>query len=287
MVLLTFDDGIVTTNYQKYEELLTVTNPNGCGTRATFFVSGDNTDMTMVKKVADKGHEIASHSVSHSQPAAWSPQQWDQEIEGMRIRLADGTGKNLSEIVGARAPFLSIGGDAQYSMMQDRGFLYDSSMFGGSYVEDASPPLWPFTLQYPPAPSEAMCDQERCPQGSYPGLWEVPLIRQYTVNGVPCSMTDDCNPASRANTPASIADVVAFLKKNFQRHFSRNRAPFMISLHSTWFDNVPASLQGLQQFMRELSATQDVWQVSVTQMLDWVRNPKPVDRLHELPSWKC
>lgn len=286
MVLLTFDDAIVSTNYYKYTQLFNKTllsNPNGCGTRATFFVSGDYTDFGLVSRLAQDGHELASHTISHGQPAYWTKDKWDQEIGGMRRLLAQATGRTDSQIAGMRAPYLSLGGEAQYSMLQDRGFLYDSSMYGGSLTEGFTPPLWPFTLKYPVRPSQAVCDQERCPRNSYPGVWEVPLIRQYKMDGTSCAMTDACD----LGRTATQEDVMAYLRKNFQRHYTRNRAPFMISLHSYWFDNVPASLLGLQQFLAELSNTPDVWQVTVTQMLDWVRNPTQIDRLQELPSWQC
>ena len=183
-----------------------------------------------------------------------------------------------------RSPYLQLGGESQFSMLQNRHFLYDSSMIGGAIHEDSSPPLWPFTLGYPPGSSSTVCDQSRCPARAYPQLWEVPLLRQYIPgSGQPCSMTDSC-PLGRG---ASKDDVVRFLRHNFYRHYDRNRAPFMISLHATWFVNVPESFQGLQEFLREISLKPDVWQVTVSQMLDWVRHPLPLSRVGDIPSWQC
>nr|KAG5696926.1 hypothetical protein BaRGS_015890 [Batillaria attramentaria] len=289
MVLLTFDDGIVSSNFIKYNQLFpadqqaALKNPNGCRTVATFFVSGDYTDMGLVKTLSDRGNEMASHSISHGQPGWWDRAAWDQEIQGMRKRLGQATGRGVSEIRGMRSPYLVLGGETQFSMLQDNGFLYDSSMYGGSLVEDEASPLWPFTLKYPPMTSQAVCDQPNCPARSYPQIWEVPLVRQYTLTGAACSMTDGCNLGSSP----SKKDVVAYLRKNFNRHYTRNRSPFMISLHSYWFGNVQNSFQGLKEFLAELSGMPDVWQVSVSQMLDWVRNPLPMDRLDELTSWQC
>nr|KAG5696927.1 hypothetical protein BaRGS_015891 [Batillaria attramentaria] len=289
IVLLTFDDGINEYNFIKYDQLFpadqqaALKNPNGCRTGATFFVSGDNTDMELVKALHERGNEMASHSITHGVPSEWSRAQWEQEMEGMRERLAQGIGQNVSEIRGMRAPYLLIGSEPQYAMLEEDGFLYDSSMYGGSYVEDDTAPLWPFTLKYPPASSEAVCDQPKCPARSYPHVWEVPLVRQYSLDGLPCAMTDECT----TDPGLTEEDVLAFLWKNFDRHYTRNRSPFMISLHPTWFDNVQNSLQGLKEFLTELSGMPDVWQVSVGQMLDWVRNPLPMDRLDELKSWQC
>nr|KAG5692576.1 hypothetical protein BaRGS_024136 [Batillaria attramentaria] len=168
MVMLTFDDGVHDHNYHYYSQLGlldywnpdSLTNPNGCPARATFFVSGDHTNMDLV--------------------------------------------------VGMRAPYLVLGGDDQYSMLKDRGFLYDSSMNGGSLDQD---PIWPFTLDFPPTPRA--CDSEWCPAGSYPRLWEVPIV-----------------------------------------------------------------LEALHEFLHVLSGMNDVWLVTMTQMLDWVRGYKKAS-----PHW--
>ena len=46
-----------------------------------------------------------------------------------------------NSVLGLRAPLLKIGGNAQFKMMEENGFLYDSSM--------AAPlgrkPIWPYT----------------------------------------------------------------------------------------------------------------------------------------------
>ncbi|XP_070196152.1 chitin deacetylase 1-like isoform X2 [Littorina saxatilis] len=291
MVMLTFDDAVNYNNWHYYQGLFptaerdALRNPNGCRTTATFFLADPNdTVMTMVKTLADKGNEMGSHSQTHSAPAAWSRQDWDIQMQGMRQRVAVATGIPQDKIVGMRAPFLQLGGEEQFSVLQERGFLYDSSMFGGggNVHNTHTPPLWPFTLHFPPTPSRQVCDQERCPQRSYPRLWEVPITEQFTSTGRACTMTDGC-----LGHDASVDDVVNFLRHNFNRHYLNNKAPFMISLHATWFDDVPNSYAGLKEFLREISLRRDVWQVTLTQMLDWVRHPVPFSRANEIPSWRC
>ena len=292
MVLLTFDDAVKAEDFHYFDGLFPADygaagkNPNGCRAAATFFVSGSGTDTELLGRLAARGSEVASHSHTHSAPSQWSRADWDWEMQGMRLELARGLGLSLDQIAGTRAPFLQLGGDDQFSVLRDRGFLYDSSMFGdgpGPEADDSAAPLWPFTLEFPPSPSPEVCDQPGCPSGSYPGLWEVPLIGHYTPGGEPCTMTDGCPLGS----DASKEDVVAFLRHNFQRHYRRNRAPFMISLHATWFHEVAESYAGLGEFLRQISQDADVWQVTVSQMLDWVRHPLPLSRVGEIPSWQC
>ncbi|XP_076462471.1 chitin deacetylase 7-like [Babylonia areolata] len=292
MILFTIDDEITANTFPYYQEIFPakspMRNPNGCRATATFFVSDIRSDMSMVKTLVERGNEVASHSLTHelSYKHAWSPAVWDQQIQGMRQLLAQGTGLPVTQIRGMRAPNLQLGGDVQYSMLKARGFLYDSSMYGGTLEkEDDGPPLWPFTLDYPPyLPTiHAVCDQSDCPTRGYPQLWEVPLVRLYTLDGRSCAMTDVCPLKEDANT----TEIVAFLRHNFLRHYTRNRAPFMISIHPRWFTRVPSSYPALKQFLRNITQEPDVWQVTLTQMLDWVRDPKPLSRLHELPSWQC
>ncbi|KAK7477511.1 hypothetical protein BaRGS_00031196 [Batillaria attramentaria] len=287
MVMLTFDDGVHDHNYHYYSQLGlldywnpdSLTNPNGCPARATFFVSGDHTNMDLVRRLSEWGNEMASHTLTHGDPLEeeWDKSRWEEEVEGMRERLARAIGS--SKVVGMRAPYLVLGGDDQYSMLKDRGFLYDSSMNGGSLDQD---PIWPFTLDFPPTPRA--CDSEWCPAGSYPRLWEVPIVYHFTHWGEDCPMADACDLGGQNATKQ---DVLDFLWFNFNRSYQRNRAPYMVCVHATWFLNTRGSLEALHEFLHVLSGMNDVWLVTMTQMLDWVRRPLPLYRLHELTSWQC
>lgn len=292
MVMVTFDDDVNANNGGYYDGLYpdnvsqALKNPNSCRTTGTFFVSNMWTDFQKVAALVGKGNEAASHSLDHSSPSGWNYAAWVAQIEGQRQNFVQATGLPASKFPGMRAPYLELGGETQFSMLQSYRFAYDSSMLGGSFSNDGAPPVWPFTLDYPPPSSIAMCDQGRCPAHSYPGLWEVPIVRQYTLSGTPCSMTDDCG-WNGIPTTATKTQVMNHLRHNFNRHFLTNRSPFMISLHATWFSNIPSSYEALRDFLREINAKPEVWQISVAQMLDWMRNPKPLSRLSELPSWQC
>lgn len=292
MVILTFDDDINSINSHYYEGLYpdnatqALKNPNGCRTTGTFYVSNGWTDFKTVASLVSKGNEAASHSKDHSSPSGWDYNAWVNQMEGQRQNLVQETGLPASKFPGMRAPFLELGGDVQFSMLRNYKFTYDSSMLGGSYTDDRTAPVYPFTLDYPPRASTAMCDQGNCPTSSYPGLWEVPIVRQYTPSGTPCSMTDDCG-LNGIPSSATKAEVMAYLRHNFNRHFLTNRSPYMISLHATWFTKIPSSYEALRDFLREINAKPEVWQISVVQMLDWMQNPKPLSEASNIPSWKC
>ena len=57
MIIFTMDGGINVNNLQIYKDVFDgVKNPNGCPVKTTFYVSGDNTDYTMVQERFRKGN---------------------------------------------------------------------------------------------------------------------------------------------------------------------------------------------------------------------------------------
>lgn len=123
-MLLTFDDSVNDLNKNLYRDLFEKgrKNPNGCPISATFYVSHEWTDYSQVQNLAADGHEIASHSVSHSFGEQYSQKKWDREINGQREILAAYGGVKLSEVRGMRAPFLAIGGNNMFKMLHDSNF---------------------------------------------------------------------------------------------------------------------------------------------------------------------
>jgi hypothetical protein len=125
---------------------------------------------------------------------------WRAEITDMREMLVKYAHVAKEDIVGIRAPFLEIGGDQQWTMMQEDGFLYDSSMpsleYGYTNLENGR---WPHSFDYR---STMDCVIPPCPTCSYPGIWSQPILdledawTEANANtpdqGEPCSMLDSC-----------------------------------------------------------------------------------------------
>ena len=62
-------------------------NPNGCPIHGTFYVSHEYTNYAMVHKLANLGHEIAVHSITHRTPESWweknaTIEDWFDEMVG-------------------------------------------------------------------------------------------------------------------------------------------------------------------------------------------------------------
>ncbi|XP_017954338.1 uncharacterized protein LOC108649798 isoform X4 [Drosophila navojoa] len=276
IVLITFDDAINTINIDLYNELLnneTRKNPNGCPWRATFYISHEWTDYAMVQDMYSDGHEMASHTVSHSFGEQFSQKKWTREIAGQREILAAYGGVKLSDVRGMRAPFLSVGGNKMYKMLYDSNFTYDSSM----PVYENRPPSWPYTLDYKIFHD---CMIPPCPTRSYPGVWQVPMVMWQDLNGGRCSMGDACS------NPSDADGVTKMIMKNFERHYTTNRAPFGLFYHAAWFTQ-PHHKEGFIKFLDAINAMPDVWIVTNWQALQWVRDPTPTSRINSFQPFQC
>nr|XP_036669292.1 uncharacterized protein LOC108004970 isoform X11 [Drosophila suzukii] len=276
IVLMTFDDAVSTINIDLYEELFSNEsrkNPNGCPLRGTFYLSHEWTDYGMVQDLYSQGHEMASHTVSHSFGEQFSQKKWTREIAGQREILAAYGGVKLSDVRGMRAPFLSVGGNKMYKMLYDSNFTYDSSM----PVYENRPPSWPYTLDYKIFHD---CMIPPCPTRSYPGVWQVPMVMWQDLNGGRCSMGDACS------NPSDADGVTKMIMKNFERHYTTNRAPFGLFYHAAWFTQ-PHHKEGFIKFLDAINAMQDVWIITNWQALQWVRDPTPTSRINSFQPFQC
>ncbi|XP_075969190.1 chitin deacetylase-like 5 isoform X2 [Anticarsia gemmatalis] len=275
MVLITFDDAVNDLNKMYYEEIFERgrKNPNGCPITGTFYVSHEWTDYSQVQNLYADGHEFGSHTVSHSFGEQFSQKKWYREVGGQREILAAYGGVKLEDVRGMRAPFLSVGGNKMFKMLYDANFTYDSSL----PVYENRPPSWPYTLDYKLFHD---CMIPPCPTKSYPGVWEVPMVMWQDLNGGRCSMGDAC-----ANPPEA-ENVYKMILKNFDRHYTTNRAPFGLFYHAAWFTQ-PHHKEGFIMFLDFINQMPDVWIVTNWQALQWVRDPTPVNRLNNFQPFQC
>lgn len=66
LVLITFEDSVNVEHQKVFENLFDEKrlNPNGCPLRATFYISHEWTDYSLVQDLYSDGHEMASHTVT-------------------------------------------------------------------------------------------------------------------------------------------------------------------------------------------------------------------------------
>jgi polysaccharide deacetylase family protein (PEP-CTERM system associated) len=116
-------------------------------TKATFFVLGFVAERhpELIRRVADSGHEIATHGYSHSLVYELDQTQFREELCRSVSLLADVSGQR---VLGHRAPFFSITRRSLWALeiLEEEGLRYDASIFpvrNWRYgIEDA--PRWPY-----------------------------------------------------------------------------------------------------------------------------------------------
>jgi polysaccharide deacetylase family protein (PEP-CTERM system associated) len=98
--------------------------------KATFFTLGWFAEKNpgLMRKMADKGHEIACHSYDHKPVYSLTPKTFKADIEKARKTLEDATS---APVIGYRAPTFSINENTPwaYEILAEAGFTYSSSIY--------------------------------------------------------------------------------------------------------------------------------------------------------------
>ncbi|XP_037582260.1 chitin deacetylase 8 isoform X3 [Dermacentor silvarum] len=276
-VTLTFDDAVTVANMAFYRELLEGSarknKASGCGIAATFFVSHEYTDYAAVNALHSWGNEIAVHSISHR--TDWNywhtinSTQWERELLDQKIMMQTFANVPASHVTGVRGPFLYTGGD-QLFRMQAQHFRYDCTLVHQRVRRGSENPVYPYTMDFGFRHS---CMVYPCPERTYPGLWVMPmnvLFREYKGEEVPCAMADACLPQ-----PITANDTFEYLRSNFEDFYTTNRAPFPLFLHEAYLRE-PRRKQGYLQFIDWLLQKDDVYLVTISEVLRFMQDPKPL-----------
>lgn len=100
------------------------------GARGTFFVLGWTAERhpDLVRRIADAGHEVASHGYAHELVYRQTPNEFREDVRRARGLLEDLCGQ---PIVGYRAPSYTIVAGTLWALgiLVEEGYLYDSSIF--------------------------------------------------------------------------------------------------------------------------------------------------------------
>lgn len=100
------------------------------GALATFFVLGQvaRRDPSLVREIADAGHEVASHGWDHKRILQLTPAQFAEDLRLSKDALEQAAG---AAVVGYRAPTFSLVRRTAWALdvMAEAGLLYDSSIY--------------------------------------------------------------------------------------------------------------------------------------------------------------
>jgi len=139
---------------------------------ATFFVLGWIAERhpDMVREIARRGHEVATHGYSHNMLTRMTPEEFEADLARSLEMLARA---GVSNVLGFRAPTFSVTRKTLWAVdvLKSRGLAYDSSVFPIGIHPDygiADAPLTPH--QYPN------------------GIWELPMsCAEIFGKRIPCS----------------------------------------------------------------------------------------------------
>mgnify|MGYP006305254237 CR=1 FL=1 len=98
--------------------------------RATFFTLGwvARRFPEHMRRIAEAGHEIASHGFAHHRVTDLEPEDFRQDLRDTRAILEDVTGQRVR---GYRAPSYSIGTSNPWAhtVLEEEGYAYSSSVY--------------------------------------------------------------------------------------------------------------------------------------------------------------
>ena len=267
MITITFSGAINQNNINLFRELFTEErlNPNGCQAKATYFVSHKYTNYSAVQELHRRGHEIAVFSISNvNKGKRWTEGTYDDWLTEMAgARLITETFANISDnsIIGLRAPYLRVGGNVQFEMMNDQLFIYDASI-----TAPLSPvPIWPYTLYYK-MPHKCVGNAQNCPSRSYP-VWEM-VMNELDRRDDPSfdERLSGCHFVDSCTNIRSGQQFQHFLQHNFKRHYNTNRAPLGLHFQASWLESNKEFKQEFKKFMEEMRTRNDVYFVTMLQV---------------------
>lgn len=288
MITLSFNGAVNVDNIPIYQELFAedMLNPNGCSAKGTFFVSHKYTNYSAVQEFHRKGHEIGVFSITRKQePKYWSKgtyDDWLAEMAGDRLIMERFANITDGSVIGIRAPYLRIGGNTQFQMMNDQFFVYDSSITAPL----SRVPVWPYTLLYR-MPHKCHGNANNCPSRSHP-IWELPINEldrrddpdfDETLSG--CHLVSSCSNLYERDA------FRRFLDHNFNRHYGTNRAPMSLSFDTSWLLSNKGFTRELATWMRKILLDHgDVYFVTHLQVIQWMQNPSDTNSLRDFAEWK-
>ena len=263
-------------------------NPNQCPILSTIFINHENTNYCSVNRLWAEGHEIGLGGLIPRNQDFWqtaASDVWFEEISKQMEILDEEADINAYTLGGWRSPWFQPGGDAQFTTMNlDFFFKYDSTLPLPPIRPNAKnkSSYWPFTLDLPYT-STFPCAQLPCPQKSHPALWELATAPLWDgVANRSCLSLGAC--LSLLTFPDNIYNM---LHTNFHRHFTTNRSPFIINVSARWLLDHEEVTKGLENFLFDMVKDENVWIVTGSQAISWMKNPVPLDNLADFTPWGC
>ncbi|TRY71989.1 hypothetical protein TCAL_03956 [Tigriopus californicus] len=287
MITITFNGAVNSDNMDVYNTIFNgeKQNPNGCSIRGSFYVSHKYTNYSAVQELHRRGHEVGVFSITNKEdPQYWTEgtyDDWLAEMAGARLIVERFANITDGSVIGIRAPYLRVGGNKQFEMMADQFFVYDTSISAPL----GRVPIWPYTLYYR-MPHKCHGNAQNCPSRSHP-VWEM-VINELDRRDDPSfdERLPGCHMVSSCSNIQSPQQFGSMLRHNFNRHFETNRAPLGLHFHASWLKQNKDFVKELIKFIDEMIDRNDVYFVTMLQVIQWMQNPTEITALRDFSEWK-
>lgn len=282
------------------------------GATATFFNTteyGSNAAVLAAwKEAAESGHEIGNHTVTHLDDHGghmFTVEQWTTEIGGAHDFLMQNG--FAGKLFGFRTPYLETN-DAAIGLVKQLGYWYDCSLEEGYQdTQDGKNFFFPYTLDNASPGHDLVWNwvKVKGEVEAHPGLWELPVYAVISPPDLRASLKMrqdwfdeqggkitgfDYNLWARADWGGfqmTKDEFLATLKHSFDLRMQGNRAPFLFGAHTDYYVSSFDSSTGgtttaaerreaIEEFLNYVLSKPEVLVVSYKQVLDWMRNPKPL-----------
>jgi len=273
-VLLSHDDSINTKTWDAFQSV------KRCGVKTTFFVTWENTNCDYIKAFYNAGNEIALHTMGHAHLTGLPLEDLKTEMLGVRDMLYKKCGIPYEDMVGFRPPYLEINENVRNVLAADPDIQW-SSDFNNQYDVSIvnSSQMWPFTMD------SGVVKNSSLGYESHPGLWEIPLnpIESDTFDAI-YSMDpgrinqDEYDPEEKIGAFIPANDLTELLIENFNSVYASNKSPFSINFHTPWL-MVDGYDQALSEFLDYAKSFDDVYFVTFSELIEWMRNPVPLEEM--------
>ncbi|KAH3745271.1 glycoside hydrolase/deacetylase [Pelomyxa schiedti] len=273
-VVLTLDDYINDDVWPEIESVMknSPRDALSCPPRTTLFMHGYGQHYDLIEKLLEMGGELACHTATHATSYTTTLKEWRKQIS-----ISNNCLNKLVEVnhtlSGSRAPFLFWSATMMKALAAE-GVMWDSSIICN--YEDHGGWPWPFLVQYGiPKLSyfaEAVPSSEK--------IWELPLYAPLNPN---TNSSEECMDPLDNWTPN---DILPMLKSSFEKHYRTNRAPYGIYWHPATLTRLARSSL-LINFLKFTQQFSDVYYATMSEVVDWVRYPKPASQFRSSGGFNC
>jgi hypothetical protein len=290
---------------------------DGTPARATFYDSSTYAEAAGSWKAAyNAGFELGNHTIHHYHGASvdggmnFTVAGWTTEIKGCTdFHTGAAVGMKRSDMWGFRTPFLQYNVNT-FPAVKAQDFWYDCSIEEGHQEDqDGRNYWWPYTLDNG-SPGNAT-HPRLTPIKSWPaGLWEMPAyrvivppdelaakygvpvglraklmklhpdgvgIKQGKITGLDYNLFEDY----RLSKPEFLAAV----KYTLDLRLEGNHAPMLLGMHTAIYTSqepvyaasVAEKRAAIVEFLNYARSHAEVRIVTTKAVLDWIRNPVPLD----------